>query len=86
MTVRLWLPVRHDYEFRGFVRAGRLVALTQYNTYCFFPHLVAKRRALRAMIERYWLREVRPVRRQRGAIATEGREGLGQHPCGVVRV
>ena len=42
--------VRHDYEFRGFVHNGQLTALSQYNHYCFFPHVLSEKAELEQSI------------------------------------
>lgn len=53
--VRRWDGrVRDDFEFRGFVRGGRLVALSQYNTFVHLRHLHDRRAALLAKMERFF--------------------------------
>lgn len=46
-----FLPL--EFELRAFVYARQLTAITQYNNYCFFPHLVAHKEALRAKVEAF---------------------------------
>jgi hypothetical protein len=43
LVVREWVDVDIDMEFRGFVYGGKLVAVSQYNYLCFFPHIKEKK-------------------------------------------
>jgi len=55
VIVRRWDDrVRDDYEFRGFVCRDRLVAISQYNHYCYYEQLQAEQARIRAAIETFW--------------------------------
>ena len=40
------MPDRPQFEFRGFVSGGKLNAITQYFTCCYFPELVARKASI----------------------------------------
>jgi D123 len=55
VIVREWdARVRDDYEFRGFVCENSLRALSQYNHYCYLPHVVHEREAISVAIRSFW--------------------------------
>ena len=55
VAIRRWEPLlRQEYEFRAFVKAGQLTAISQYNPYCFFPEQVAAHDELIATLEGFW--------------------------------
>lgn len=55
VAIRRWEPrLRQEYEFRAFVHAGALTAISQYNPYCFYPEQVADHDELLSTLERYW--------------------------------
>jgi hypothetical protein len=55
VAIRRWEPeLRQEYEFRAFVRSGKLTAISQYNPYCYYPDQVAARDAICAKLENYW--------------------------------
>ena len=55
VAIRRWGPrLRQEYEFRAFVHAGALTAISQYNPYCFYPEQVADHDELLSTLERYW--------------------------------
>ncbi|XP_065198190.1 uncharacterized protein LOC135829724 [Sycon ciliatum] len=61
IIARQWEPtLRHDFEFRGFVNNGQLNALSQYNHYCYFPHVLREKAALEKSIVKYWQTEIKP--------------------------
>ena len=47
-------------EFRGFVHNGKLTALSQYQTECYFPNLVAHSGEIAATIQRFFNDELLP--------------------------
>lgn len=60
LIVREWDDqLRHDWEFRCFVKEGELYAISQYNHYCVFPEIVEAcqddgGQALKQEIVEYW--------------------------------
>jgi hypothetical protein len=46
-------------EFRGFVKNGRLCALSQYNHLCFFPELLPRRAELESQIRMFFEEKIR---------------------------
>jgi hypothetical protein len=62
VAIRRWEPeLRQEYEFRAFVRSGKLTAISQYNPYCYYPDQVAARDAICAKLENYWQSQVKDV-------------------------
>lgn len=61
IAVRSWdSDVRHEYLFRGFVRHGKLTALTQFNQFCFFASLLPIKESLQRRLVAFWESEVSP--------------------------
>ena len=58
-AVRRWVDIDVSMEFRGFVKGGRLCALSQYNHLCFFPELPPMEAALEAQIRRFYEENIR---------------------------
>lgn len=59
IAVRTWdQDLRQEYEFRGFVYAGQLTQISQYNPYCYYPEQVSERKHLLATLEAYWRTQV----------------------------
>jgi hypothetical protein len=58
-AVRQWVDIDVSMEFRGFVKGGRLCALSQYNHLCFFPELLPMKVALEAQIRRFYEENIR---------------------------
>lgn len=58
-AVRRWIDIDVSMEFRGFVKGGRLCALSQYNHLCFFPELPPMKAALEAQIRRFYEENIR---------------------------
>ena len=62
VAIRRWeAGLRQEYEFRAFVRAGVLTAITQYNPYCFYPEQVAARDELLATVHTFWKEHIAPA-------------------------
>jgi len=54
VVLRKWVPIDVDMEFRGFVKNGRLNALSQYNYVLLSPRLHKLKDELAANIIKYW--------------------------------
>eukprot|EP01097_Dermamoeba_algensis_P006620 TRINITY_DN4127_c0_g1_i1.p1 TRINITY_DN4127_c0_g1~~TRINITY_DN4127_c0_g1_i1.p1 ORF type:complete len:395 (+),score=78.24 TRINITY_DN4127_c0_g1_i1:45-1187(+) len=55
IVLRKWENrLREDFEFRGFVCNNQLTALSQYNHYCVFPHLLKWKSVIQEKINRKW--------------------------------
>lgn len=59
-VVREWVDIDVGMEFRGFVKGGRLTALSQYNHLAYFPGLVARKAEIGAMIDRFFTDDILP--------------------------
>ena len=57
-AVRQWVDIDVSMEFRGFVKGGRLCALSQYNHLCFFPELPRMKSALEAQIRKFYVEHI----------------------------
>ena len=53
IIVREWSDFDVALEFRGFVHNGRFNALTQYNPYIYFPHLVKQRADIEKLVRNF---------------------------------
>ena len=53
-VVREFVTIPVDGEFRGFVYEGKLVALSQYDTMTFFPHLVEHKEEVEKRIRDFY--------------------------------
>jgi len=53
-AVRRWVDIPVDMEFRGFVKNGRLTALSQYNHLAHFPRLVTHAAAIERRIRAFF--------------------------------
>jgi len=61
VSVRQWQDELEDqFEFRCFVRSGRLVAISQYNHYCSFPDVLNMREALHKNVVQFCHERVLP--------------------------
>jgi hypothetical protein len=60
VVVRAWVPIDIDLEFRAFVRAGRVTAMTQYNHHAHFPDLVRQKDVIGRMIQNAFDRDIGP--------------------------
>ena len=60
VVVRKWVPIDVDMEFRGFVFAGKLTALSQYNHIVFFERLAQFKQALLSKIVTFFEAKVAP--------------------------
>ena len=57
-AVRRWVDIEVSMEFRGFVKGGRLCALSQYNHLCFFPELLGQKLELEARIKEFFATDI----------------------------
>ena len=58
-AVRRWVSIDVGMEFRGFVKGGRLCALSQYNHLCFFPELLERRDAIERRVRTFFEDHIR---------------------------
>lgn len=55
VALRRWEPrLRYDYEFRLFVRHGKVTAISQYDHYAVYPHLHAMRDTIQKALLDFW--------------------------------
>lgn len=59
IIVRAWQDMDVDMEFRCFVRNGSLVAISQYNSLCYFPRVVQQQRDLKATLTSFFYTHLR---------------------------
>ena len=59
-AVRRWVDIPVDMEFRGFVKSGRLTALSQYNHLAHFPRLVTHAAAIERRIRAFFDADIAP--------------------------
>jgi len=60
VILRVWEErLDHRMEFRAFVCAGELTAMSQYNHYCYFPEVVRRKGELLEVLRSFWDEEVR---------------------------
>ena len=48
-----------DYEFRVFIYKNKLTAISQYETYGFYPHLIHEKDKLEKLIYNFWLNNIK---------------------------
>eukprot|EP00050_Salpingoeca_kvevrii_P005786 m.285622 g.285622 ORF g.285622 m.285622 type:complete len:344 (-) comp11416_c0_seq1:206-1237(-) len=62
IVLREWEPrLCHDYEFRAFVSKGQLTAISQYNHYCYFPHIASDKQLIEDLLRTYWTHTIAPA-------------------------
>jgi len=70
VIVRAWQLMEPHQEFRGFVKGGKLCALSQYYHHCFFPEMVHQREGIARDIQSFFA-EAEPLLRD----SLEGADG-----------
>jgi len=58
-AVRRWVDISVGMEFRGFVKSGKLTALSQYNHLCFFPELVEQQAEIEGKVRGFFDESIR---------------------------
>lgn len=58
IVLRRWYQIQPELEFRGFVFAGRLVAISHYYKFLFVPQIVAEKRRLAERMESFFTEHV----------------------------
>eukprot|EP01080_Neovahlkampfia_damariscottae_P000765 gene765-9015_t len=54
LFIRKWNDIDIDMEFRGFVYDGEMVAISQYNYLCFFPHIKEKKQLIEKRLKKMY--------------------------------
>ena len=58
-AVRRWVDISVGMEFRGFVKSGKLTALSQYNHLCFFPELAEQQAEIESNVRGFFDESIR---------------------------
>jgi hypothetical protein len=61
ICIRKWINIDVDMEFRGFVKNGRLNALSQYNHLVLSKKLIAPKEEISEQIQRFFNEKINPI-------------------------